>query len=651
MALTMGDLGKERESSLADGYLYRFGQFALDSRKRTVSRADSPVSLTPKAFDVLLFLVQNPNRLVTKEELLQAVWGDTFVEEGNLTQYISHLRKALEDNSEDTRLIVTIARKGYQFTADVTVAEAADTAIQAAVQVSSAESSLAHTQPALRSPADEAVPKAPRHWWKAAVVGASAVLLVVVCFASWRHFGGLTPPRSQKIMLAVLPFENLTGDPNKEYFADGLTEQTISLLGRLNPEQLGVIARTSVMGYKNKDERLDQIGRDLSVQYVLENSLRESGSHIRITAQLIQVKDQTHLWSQDYDYLAKDLLNVQDDVAKVVAREIRLRLSSQQQAELAQSHPVNPEAFDAYLQGRYFFTRNGSEDADKAAMYYERATQLDPSYALAWVGLSRARYRQADRARIPAEDGRRLAREAVDRALALNPNLAEAHAQMGLLKLIVDLDWVGADAAFQRAAALAPGNPEIALSASFLPAAFGRFEEALKLARRAVELDPLNASSRHNLGQLRFYMARQDEAVADLKKALELNPESGLSHLYLSEIYVMQGRAQEALAVMEQQPDLFRWQQYAIAYHALGREKESDAALSELIGKYHTVMAFQIAEVYAFRNQPDEAFEWLERAYAQRDGGLPLTNIDPLLKSLHNDPRYAAFLKKLNLPT
>src|SRR6266705_4661415 len=170
MALTMDDLSKERESSLADGYLYRFGQFALDSRKRMLFRADSPVTLTPKAFDVLLFLVQNPNRLVTKEELLEAVWGDTFVEEGNLTQYISHLRKALEDNSEDTRLIVTIARKGYHFTANVTVAEATVTVIQAPVQVSTAESSLADAQPAFRSSADEAVPKAPRHWWKAAVV-------------------------------------------------------------------------------------------------------------------------------------------------------------------------------------------------------------------------------------------------------------------------------------------------------------------------------------------------------------------------------------------------------------------------------------------------------------------------------------------------
>jgi TolB-like protein len=287
------------------------------------------------------------------------------------------LRKALGGNSEDTRLIVTIARNGYQFTADVTVGEAADTARPAAVQVPVPEG----LQAVLERPADEAAPKAPKHWRNIAFVGAA--LLVVVGFASWRYFRAMTPPMPQKIMLAVLPFENLTGDPNKEYLADGLTEEAISQLGRLNPEQLGVIARTSVMGYKHKDERLDQIGRELSVQYVLENSLRESGDHLRLTAQLIQVKDQTHLWTQDYDYSEKDMLNIEDDVAKSVAQQIRVRLTSQEQAELSQLHQVNPEAFDAYLQGYYFFQRNTDKDTDMAAKYYERATRLDPSYALA----------------------------------------------------------------------------------------------------------------------------------------------------------------------------------------------------------------------------------------------------------------------------
>src|ERR1700688_3693836 len=214
------------------------------------------------------------------------------------------------------------------------------------------------------------------------------------------------------------------------------------------------------MGYKQKDLRLDQIGRDLSVQYVLENSLRESGDHLRLTAQLIQVKDQTHLWSQDYDYLAKDILNVEDEVAKAVAREIRVCLSSQQQEDLVQPHTVNPDAFDAYLHGYYYFQRGSDKDADIAAKQFERATQLDPSYALAWAWLSRTRNWQANDGLIPMVEGCRLAREAVERALSLNPNLAVARSQMGRIKWQIDNDWAGANASFQRAVALEPGNPE-----------------------------------------------------------------------------------------------------------------------------------------------------------------------------------------------
>src|SRR5580704_3572951 len=633
--------------------LYRFGRFALDPVKRRLSCGDSPVSLTPKAFDVLLFLAQNPNRLVTKEELLQAVWGDTFVEEGNLTQYVSHLRKSLGANSEDTRLIVTIARKGYQFATDVTVAEAADNAKQAVapVPVSTTESSLADAQPADLSPADEAALKAPSHWGKAALVGASAAFLAVVCFASLRHFRGMTPPRSQKIMLAVLPFENLTGDPNKEYLADGLTEETISQLGRLNPEQLGVIARTSVMGYKHKNERLDQIGRELSVQYVLENSLRENGNQIRLTAQLIQVKDQTHLWAQDYDYPLKDVINIEDDVAKSVARQIQLRLTSQQQADLAQPRPVNPDAFDAYIQGYYFFQRRTPKDVEMAARYYERATQLDPSYALAWVGLSRARYWQANAGIVPTAEGQRLAREAIERALALNPNLAAAHAQMGRLQRQVDFDWAAANTSIQQAIALEPGNPEYLRVAAASAAYLGRFDEALQLGRRAVDLDPLNGDSWENLGEIEFFNGQLDQAAADCKKAAALNPAVPPGPFYLIQIYIMQGRPQDALPEIERvRPDSLRGGLYAITYYARGRDKESDAPLSEVIANYHASDAYGIAEAYAFRMQSDEAFEWLNRAYAQRDGGLIATKVDPLLKGLHNDPRFAALLKKLNLP-
>ena len=630
-------------------HLYRFGQFVLDSRRRTLSQGDSPIPLTPKAFDVLLFLAQNPNRLVTKEELLQAVWGDTFVEEGNLTQYIYNLRKALGDNSEDARLIVTIARKGYQFTADLTVAEAADTTKQAVVQIPTANGSPANTEPVFGNPSHEAARKPPKHWRNAAALAALTVILAALSYASWRHFSGMTP-RSHKIMLAVLPFENLTGDPNKEYLADGLTEETISYLGRLSPEQLGVIARTSVMGYKHKDERLDQIGRDLSVEYVLENSLRESGNHIRLTSQLIQVKDQTHVWSQDYDYSVKDIISIEDDVARALANEIRVRLTSQQQAESPQPHIPSPEAYDAYLHGYYFFERNTDKDTDMAVKYFERATQLDPSYALAWVWLSRTRNRQVNVLLIPADEGRRLAREPVERALALNSKLAAAHAQMARIKRQIHFDWAGADTSSQRALALEPGNPENLRSAASSAALLGRLDEALQLSRRAIDLDPLNAESWESVGENAFFIGRLDEAVADSKKALELNPDVWPGPIQLSKIYIMQGRQQDALpeiALIRQAT--VRAYLYPIAYYALGRKKESDTALSTLIAKYPE-SAYGIAQVYASRNQSDEAFEWLDRAYAQRNSGLISTKVNPLLKSLHKDPRFAAFLKKLNLP-
>ena len=624
----------------------RFGGFELDLKSGEMytiegGQSDGKVLLREQSFQVLRMLVERAGEIVTRDEIKQRLWpNDTIVDfDHSINTVVKTLRRALGDTAEDPRYIETLARRGYRLRV---TAEWLSTVVENMAEPASAPGS----QPA----GGRVQHQRKLWWWKVAPVVASAAILVVV-YTSWHHFRDATPPSSQKVMLAVLPFANLTGDPNKEYLADGLTEETISQLGRLNPEQLGVIARTSVMGYKHKDVRLDQIGRDLSVQYVLENSLRESGDHLRLTAQLIQVKDQTHLWSQDYDYAAKDTLNVEDEVAKDVAREIRVRLTSQQQEDLARSRPVNPEAFDAYLQGYHFFQGSTDKDADMAAKYFERATQLDPSYALAWAWLSRARNWQANEGLIPMEEGRRLSREAIERALSLNPNLAAAHAQMGRLKQQVDYDWAGANASFQRAVALEPANAENVGFAAWSAAVLGRFDEALQLARQAVDLDPLNADSWDHLGQIEFYMGQLDQSATDGKKSLELNPDYWGGPILLTRIYLLRGRPQDALRENDRvRIDLYRAHLHALTYYALGRKEESDTALSELITKYHASNAFEIATIYAFRNQTDEAFEWLDRAYAQRDPSLMSTKVEPLLKSLHNDPRYAALLKKLNLP-
>ena len=249
------------------------------------------------------------------------------------------------------------------------------------------------------------------------------------------------------------------------------------------------------------------------------------------------------------------------------------------------------------------------------------------------------------------EEGRRLAREAVERALSLNPNLAVAHSQMGRIKWQVDYDWDGANASFQRAVALEPGNPEYVCLAALPAVWFGRFDEALQLNHRAVDLDPLNAGSWEALAETELFMGQLDQSAADSKKALELEPDHWSSPIDLSRVYLLQGRPQDALPEIEHVHNAtYRAWLYALTYYALGRKKESDAALRELTTKYHASNAFEIATIYAFRNQTDEAFEWLDRAYAQRDPGMMATKVEPLLNSLHNDPRFAALLKKLNFP-
>jgi TolB-like protein/DNA-binding winged helix-turn-helix (wHTH) protein len=627
----------------------RFGAFELDATSgelRSTETADpnQTIVLREQVFQVLLMLLERKGAIVTREEIKNRLWGDDTVVDFDrgINTTIQALRRSLGDSADKPLYIETLARRGYRLTVPIEYLELVP---GAALEKDRDERQQAATLNSIDATTSQR-PTKPK-WLAPAML----LVLVGVVFMSWRHFRPAGPPKSQRIVLAVLPFENLTGDPNKEYLADGLTEETISQLSRLNPEQLGVIARTSVMGYKHKDARLDQIGRDLSVQYVLENSLRESGDHIRLTSQLIQVKDQTHLWARDYDYPAKDILKVQDDVAKAVAEEIKLRLNSQQQAALSRSHPVSPEAFHAYLQGHYFFERNTDKDTDMAAKYYERATQLDPSYAPAWVGLSRTRKWQAVRGLMPREEGYRLARQAAEQALSVNPNLAEAHNQMGRIQQQIDFDWASADASFQKAVELEPNNPESMKLAAFSAVILGRFDNAISLGRRAVDLDPLNAASWDSLGVTKFFMGQPDQAVGDLKKAIELNPDLWNGHIFLSQAYIIEGRPQDALPHIERvRVESFRLSLRAIAYYALGQKKESDAALTELVAKDQATSAYLVAGVYAFRNQPNEAFQWLDRGYATHNDGLIEMKVDPFLKNLRSDPRYAALLKKLNLP-
>jgi len=474
------------------------------------------------------------------------------------------------------------------------------------------------------------------------------VALLAVAAAFWLRRGergstGGTPS------IAVLPFVDMSSEKNQEYFSDGLAEELLNDLAKI--PGLRVAARTSSFQFKGKNEDLRTVGEKLNVGDILEGSVRKQGSRVRITAQLIKAGDGFHVWSETYDREMNDVFAVQEDIARSVAGSLKVTLLGGKTA-MPSAQGTNADAYNAYLQGEYFLKRHGKENLEKAIAYYDQAIKLDPGYAPAWVGLAAARSNQADRGYLPVEEGYRKAREAAERALALNANLADAHAAMGGIKMSYDWDWTGADTSYQRALALEPGNAKFVRNAAVLAKTLGRLDEALTQDRRAVELDPLSVPAHNTLGLAAYYAGRPEEAAAAFKKALELNPQFPNSHALLGQVYLAQAHPQEALAEMEREPEpALRLQGEALAYHALGRKKESDAALAELIAKYQADAAFQISEVYAFRGEADRAFEWLERAYAQRDSGLAEMKGDPLLKSLERDPRYAAFLKKMRLPT
>lgn len=597
--------------------VYRFGAFTLDPQRRSLARDGSPIPITAKAFDVLHYFVQHPNGILTKQDLMKAIWPDTIVEEGNLTQTISVLRKLLAEHGDERGLIVTIGRQGYQFTADVTVAPPPE-----------------RTRPPTR--------------WRSFAAGATVALLGLIAAAIARSRA--TAGGAQMIRLAVLPFVNLTGDSAQNYLADGLTEETITQLARLRPEQLGVIARTSVMRYKHSDARIDDIGRDLAVGYALESSLRRSADKLRVTVQLIRVNDQSHVWASDFDYTRLDLFQIEDSVATAVAREVQLRLTSVERSRLSRSPSTAATAIDAVMRGRNAYNSYGGKEAwSEAKRYFDQAIAIDSNYALAWTWLG-ATYRfGADREWIPTEPGYRDARRAINRALALDPSLPEAWVQLAQMQRLVDWDWAAANMSYQRALALDPGNVNAIERASLIKVTMGELDDALALDRRAIALDPLDLSQQIDLSSLYLNAGQPDDAIK-VFEAIPLDRRNTRPD-YRVYLDLVTGRIADAAAALPQVSDP-EWQLLlrAMVETRQGSRRSADSLRAAFIDRYRTHDAYQIAELYGFRGDADSAFAWLDRAYAQRDQGLEGVKTSPLLKSIRSDPRYAAFLTKMHLP-
>jgi len=445
----------------------------------------------------------------------------------------------------------------------------------------------------------------------------------------------------------VLPFADLSPAKDQDYFSDGLAEELINDLAKI--PGLKVVARSSAFQFKGKNEDLRSVGQKLGVTNILEGSIRKEGDRVRITAELTKADDGFQLWSETYDRTIDDVLSMEDEISRATAGALKIKLFGAGVVALRPGpRTKTPEAYDDYLQAQYFFARGlDKENIARVLSYADRSITLDPKYAPAWALRSSVYNLAADRSLVSGEDGWRRAREDAEQAIELDPGLAAGYTALGSIQVSYDWDWEGAEASLKKAAELEPGSDEVLRYQTLLCIPLGRLDEAVKTYKQAVLIDPLRARSHTVLADLLYSAGRYQEADSAVQDALDMNPHKEFNHLVRCKILLAQGRPQEALAEMAQEPGEF-WKPMgeALAYHGLGRTSDSDDALKRLIS---FGAAYQIADVYAYRGQSDHAFEWLERAYREHDGGLLNLKIDPLLNGLRRDPRYSALLAKMHL--
>jgi TolB-like protein/DNA-binding winged helix-turn-helix (wHTH) protein/Tfp pilus assembly protein PilF len=625
---------------------YQFGPFRLEVDRRRLLRDDAPVALASKAIETLLALIEHRDRVLTKDELLQRIWGDTIVEEGGLARNISVLRKALGETPDDHHYILTVPGRGYRFVADVAVVgEPAEET--PAVEASAVAASNDLTFAAANTMAD---PRRRRWPWRWVALGGLAALAAGALVYGLRPLHAVDTGRPRITALAVLPLDNLSGDPTQEYFADGMTDALIGNLARIRA--LRVVSRTSVMRFKGVTRSLPEIARTLKVDAIVEGSVQRSGDRVRITIQLLDAPTDTHLWTREYERELTDVLKLQGEVARAVAEEIQVQITAEERARLASAGAVNPAAYQEYLLGQHHLWRLNEEDLSRAIDHFERAIRLDPGYAAAHAGLSHAWWWRGIHGSKTARQVESPSRAAAQRALALDPQLAEAHVSTGRIKFNYEWDWTGAEKEFGRALELDPNSLDAHFFHGMLFMALGRFPESIAHIERAEQLDPLSATVQSGFGRILYRARRFDEAIVHLKQAIDLDPQNA-PYYRLADVMEEKGQYAEAMALNEK-ADKLRGRLSEVGpntariYARMGRRDEAKEILARQ--QTSTPALFSSATAHAALGNKDEAFQLLFKLSDERDS-LNYVKTDPRLDSLHSDPRWQVLLRRMNLPT
>jgi TolB-like protein/DNA-binding winged helix-turn-helix (wHTH) protein/tetratricopeptide (TPR) repeat protein len=647
---------------------YEFGPFRVDPVERVLFHAGAPVTLTPKVFDILLLLLANNGHIVEKDRLIKAIWPDTFVEEGNLTQNISVLRKILAAGEQGHPYIQTIPKRGYRFagyvhevfddTGELVIEE--HTRARVVIEEHQTDAPQISQSSAITT-LSPTLPDKDRTWTKSTFVRvgllASVVLvgtaLVVAGFSLWnggktgKAVSTSTEPRS----IAVMPFRSLAANTNEDFLGLGMTDALVAKLS--NVKELKIRPTSAVRKFSNQDRDATAIGKELQVDSVLEGSVQRDGERIRVSVQLIDVKDGRTLWANVFDGPFTNIFSVEDEISEHVVQSLTLKLSEAEQAQLGKRSSADPAAYELYLQGR-FYLNNFTEDGTKLARkYFEQAIARDSRYAQAYSGLAES-YAFGEIG-LPSEEAFPKARDAATKALELDETLGEAHGVLAQVGFLWDWDWPAAEKQFKRALELNPGNPEIHHMYAHYLTAMGRFPEALAESQRLLELDPLSPASRNHLGWHYLYAREFDQAIEQYKLVLAIDPNFAEAHRQLAAAYWEVGRVDEGIAEADRRLELVgRGDEVASlkrAYLASGWNGYWRMRLQFGLerSKHSFVSPSGIAYYYVQMKDTSHALDWLERAYREHDHDLVYLKVDHVWDSLRGDPRFQDLLKRMRL--
>ena len=611
---------------------FQIGEWVISPKLNSLSRNGDRLRIEPKVMQVLLCLAQARD-VVSKEKLMRTVWADTFVSDDVLTRSISELRKIFGDSSKAPRYIQTIPKGGYRLMLPVQSVEPRTYAPRVAQA----------PEFKLKKRGHHLVP------WAAVVTLAS--LLIAYAVGGYNSGGHSNPGHE---VLAVLPFQNLNGDPQQDFFADGLTAEMISQFGRVSSDRVGVIAWASMVRYKHTSKSQDQIAQELGATYLLDGTVRRWGNHVRITAELEQIGRRSHVWSNTYDGTVQDVVSLQSQFAREIAQEIRLQLTPRDEERFASKTQLDGDGYEFYLRAKSE-SESMLRGAEDKAEYLRRAIRLNPGYAPPYVALAMSYRSLASRGFADPKASYGASRSILAKALELDPNSSDAHRELGWIDWRYDWNFAEADREFRHAIDLNPNDAQSREVYSLFLKGVGRYDEALAQSSRVIELNPMASYSRANAGSLLAMMNRFDRAMAEFEQAAKIDPREPYVWERMGPVLLMQGRKQEAIRALEKardysdgQQDKIAWLGYAYAVN--GRQQDARKVLDQLRvleSQHRYVSPLHVALVYEGLQEHDHAMACLEQAFAGRDEYLVYLNIYPEFSGLRPDPRFQSLLRRI----